>query len=160
MEEFEGVSAVIADLEMYDRQFLSKVGVKAGGTLGLIARYGIGVNSVDIEASTEYGVIVTNCPGCNAVPTAEWAQSTIMDVAGRRILHYNTASTGKAKEGPSRLDITGKTLGIIGTGTIGRNVVKMMAGFDMTIPITKKNRPAPNRRRDLIIFSNNSYLTS
>ncbi|MFC1562739.1 NAD(P)-dependent oxidoreductase, partial [candidate division KSB1 bacterium] len=133
IEELEGVTAVIADLESYDREILSKAGIKAGGSLGLISRYGIGYSSVDVESVTKYGVILTNAPGCNALPTAEWTQSTILDIAGRRILHYNTASAGKPKEGPSRLDITGKTLGVIGTGTIGRYVVNLMKGFNMKV---------------------------
>lgn len=133
VEELENVTAVIADLEKYDRTILSKVNRSAGGSLGLISRYGIGINAVDTDAATEFGVIVTNGPGCNALPTAEWTQSTIMDVAGRRILHYNTASAGKVKEGPSRLDITGKTLGIIGTGTIGKYVAKLMKGYDVKL---------------------------
>ncbi|MEN8191708.1 MAG: NAD(P)-dependent oxidoreductase [Bacteroidota bacterium] len=133
VEELENVAAVIADLEIYDRELLSKVGKKAGGSLELIARYGIGFVSVDIEAATEYGVMVTNAPGCNAMPTAEWTQATVMDVAGRRLSHYSTASRGKVKEGPSRLDVTNKTLGIIGTGTIGKNVAKLMSGYDVKI---------------------------
>lgn len=133
VEEFEGVIAVIADLEKYTREFLSKVGIKAGGSLGLIARYGVGYDSIDIEAATEFGVIVTNCPGCNALPTAEWTHSTILDVAGRRIFHYKTASRGKSKEGPSRIDISGKVLGVIGTGTIGKLVVKLMEGYKMKV---------------------------
>jgi D-3-phosphoglycerate dehydrogenase len=105
----------------------------AGGSLELIARYGIGYVAVDLKAATEFGVMVTNAPGCNAIPTAEWTQSTIMDIAGRRISHYATASNGKVKEGPSRLDVTNKKLGIIGTGTIGKNVAKLMSGYDVEI---------------------------
>ena len=133
VSELENVVAIIADLEIYDRELLSKVGKKTGGSLELIARYGIGYVSVDLEAATEFGVMVTNAPGCNALPTAEWTQSTIMDVAGRRINHYSTASKGKVKEGPSRLDVTNKKLGIIGTGTIGKNVAKLMSGYNVEI---------------------------
>ena len=132
-EEFTDVIAVIADLEKYDRNLLSQIGIKRGGSLELIARYGIGYSSVDIQAATEYGVIVTNCPGCNALPTVEWTHSTILDIAGRRILHYKTASSGKPKEGPSRLDISGKTLGIVGTGTIGKLVFKLLQGYEMKV---------------------------
>ena len=133
VEEFRDVTCVIADLEKYNRDFLSRVGVKKGGSLRLIARYGIGYSSVDIRAATDFGVMVTNCPGCNALPTAEWTQSTILDIAGRRILHHERASRGKGKEGPSRLDISGKSLGVIGTGTIGRLVVKLMKGYEMRV---------------------------
>lgn len=132
-EEFENITAVIADLEKYDRKLLAQIGIKGGGPLELIARYGVGYNSVDIKAATDYGVIVTNCPGCNALPTAEWTHSTILDIAGRRISHYSTASLGKPKEGPSRLDISGKVLGIVGTGTIGKLVFKLMEGYGMKV---------------------------
>jgi len=132
-EEFKEVVAVIADLEKYDREFLSKVGVKAAGSLGLIARYGIGYSSVDITAATHYGIMVTNCPGCNALPTAEWAHSTILDISGKRILHHKRAAAGKAKEGPSRLDISERIFGIIGTGTIGKLVNRLLKGYNMTV---------------------------
>ena len=131
--EFKKVMTVIADLERYDRKFLSRVGVGAGGSLRLIARYGIGYSSIDMKAATDYGVMVTNCPGCNARPTAEWTHSTIMDIAGRRILHHRTASAGRAKEGPSRLDVSRKILGVIGTGTIGKLVVKLLKGYDVKV---------------------------
>lgn len=133
VEEFEGASCVIADLEKYNRKFLSQVGIRKGASLGLIARYGIGYDSIDVKAATDYGVMVTNCPGCNALPTAEWTHSTILDIAGRRILHHMRASAGKSKEGPSRLDISGKTLGVIGTGTIGKLVLKLMKGYDVRV---------------------------
>lgn len=131
--EFEDVVAVIADLEEYTPELLSAVGPKGGGSLRLVSRYGIGYNNVDIPGATKAGVIVTNTPGANARPTAEWALSTLMDVAGRRILHHDRASQGQGKSGPSRLDVTGRTVGIVGTGNIGRNVAELLSGFRPTI---------------------------
>ncbi len=131
--EVEGTVAVIADLERWDAGVLSTVGRAGGGDLGLIARYGIGYNSVDITAAQTAGVLVTNTPGASARPTAEWAVSTLLDVAGRRVPHHNRAAIGKTKSGPSRIDVTGKTLGVIGTGTIGRHVVAMVRGFDLDV---------------------------
>ncbi len=132
-EELKDVRAIIADLESYDRELLSIVGVKAGGPLELIARYGVGMNSVDIKAATEHGVMVTNCPGAPSLSTAEWALATIMSVAGKRILQHQRASAGKLKAGSSRLDVSGKTLGIIGTGSIGKTVAGLMAGYSMKL---------------------------
>ncbi len=131
--ELQGVQAVIADIEDYDATVLSHAGIKAGGSLELIARYGVGFNSIDLEAATGSGVAVTNCPGCNSVPTAEWAHSTILAVAGRRILQHGRASTGGGKGGPSRIDISGRTLGVVGTGAIGKAVVKLMSGYRMKL---------------------------
>ncbi len=129
--ELDRTAATIADLELYSREVLQEVGAGAGGPLKLIARYGVGYDTVDLEAAVEFGVIVTNCPGCNAMPTAELTVATILDIAGRRIPHYETASRGKTKEGPSRLDVFGKTLGTIGTGAIGKNVFRLMKGYEV-----------------------------
>ena len=133
VEELEGVVAVIADLEIWDRELLERAGKNGGGDLGLIARYGIGYNSVDTSAAREAGVHVTNTPGANALPTAEWAISTLFDIAGRRITHHSRAGAGLTKIGPSRLDISGKTLGIIGTGNIGTQVASLLSGFGLTL---------------------------
>ena len=131
-EELIRVTAVISDLEFYPRDLLKEVGAVSGGTLRLISRYGVGFDAVDLEAATDYGIMVSNCPGCNARPTAELSVATILDVAGRRIPHHETASRGKTKEGPSRLDVSRKTVGIIGTGSIGKHVFGLMKGFNVT----------------------------
>ncbi len=132
-EELDGAVAVIADLERYDHELLQKVGAGCGGSLALIARYGVGYTSVDVEAAAECGVMVTNTPAANASPTAEWAVSTMLDVAGKRRVHHRRAAAGKTKVGGARLDVGGKTLGIVGTGTIGRRVAALLRGFEMTV---------------------------
>jgi phosphoglycerate dehydrogenase-like enzyme len=48
-------------------------------------------------------------------------------------MQYERASIGKTKFGPSQLDVSKKTLGIIGTGTIGRRVFKLLLGFNMNV---------------------------
>ncbi|MCF7949284.1 MAG: hypothetical protein K9M94_11915 [Spirochaetia bacterium] len=132
-EELKGVVALIADLEKWDRGLLEKVGRCKGGELGLLARYGIGYSSIDIAAARESGIHVTNTPGASALPTAEWAVSTLLDVAGRRIPHHARAGKGLTKTGPSRLDVSGKTLGIIGTGNIGKQAAAMLGGFGLKL---------------------------
>lgn len=134
--ELDDAVAVIADLERYEGPLLSEVGAGAGGSLGLIARYGIGTDSVDVAEATENGVLVANTPGANARPTAEWAVSTLLDIAGRRIPHYRSARRGTPKQGPSRLDLSGRTLGVVGTGHVGKQVVELLAGFGMRIVAT------------------------
>ena len=131
-EELAKVAAIISDLELYSRELLQEVGAGNGGTLRLISRYGVGFDAVDVEAATQFGVMVANGPGCNALPTAEHSVAMILDVAGRRIPHYETASQEKTKEGPSRLDVSGKNIGIIGTGSIGKNVFNLMKGFNVS----------------------------
>jgi phosphoglycerate dehydrogenase-like enzyme len=53
---------VIADLKKYGADLLKEVGPKSGGSLGLIARYGIGVSSVDLQGATDAGVLVPTIP--------------------------------------------------------------------------------------------------
>ena len=118
-DEIAGAVAVIADLERYSEDLLGEVGAARGGTLRLIARYGVGTDSVALDAATDCGVVVANTPGANAFPTAEWSVATLLDVAGRRIPHHERAGLGHEKRGPSRLDVYGRTLGLVGTGTIG-----------------------------------------
>lgn len=141
-DELKGAVAVIADLERYDRSLLEDVGSRRGGSLELIARYGVGVDSVDLSAARECGVTVTNTPGANSRPTAEWTVSTILDIAGRRTIHHSRAKEGLTKVGPSRLDVTGKRLGIVGTGAIGRTVAELMSGFGLKLCAYD---PYPNR---------------
>ena len=139
--ELDGICAIIADLEVYDRPLLESVGSRSGGTLELIARYGVGYDAIDIAAATEAGVLVANTPGANSRPTAEWAVSTLLDIAGRRMPHHERSARGLGKDGPSRLDVSGRTLGVVGTGAIGRTVVELLSGFGMTVIATD---PYPN----------------
>lgn len=132
-DELHGATAVIADLERYDRDLLAAVGRAGGGSLELLVRYGVGMDSVDVAAATEAGVLVANTPGANTVPTAEWAVATLLDVAGRRMHHHRLASRGEGKTGPSRRDVSRRTLGIVGTGAIGRTVVELLRGFAMEV---------------------------
>lgn len=154
-EELEETAAVIADLERYDRELLAAVGAggdgkKTGGpvsggssaraSLRLISRYGTGCNAVDIEAAREFGVMVTNTPGVNSLPMAEWALASLVDVASRRINHHERAAAGKRKEGPSRIDLAEKTVGIVGTGASARHLVSLLQGFHTKI-IASAPRP-------------------
>jgi D-3-phosphoglycerate dehydrogenase len=91
----------------------------------------VGYDAVDMDAATEYGVMVSNCPGCNSRPTAEQTVAMILWVASRGMPHFSTASKGLGKEGPSRLDVTGKTVGIIGTGSIGKHVFDLLKGYNV-----------------------------
>ena len=124
--ELDGVVAVIADMEDYERPFLGEV----SGTLRLIARYGVGHNGIDKVAATESGVMVTNSPGCNSMPTAEWSVDFIGAVGGRLPLAHNAASLGEPKDGRGRRDKSGSTIGIVGTGGIGSKVARLLLAYD------------------------------
>jgi D-3-phosphoglycerate dehydrogenase len=122
-----GVDGYIAGLDCIDRQ-----AVQPADILRVIARYGVGVDSVDLAAAEEKGIIVTNTPGANSVSVAELAVGMMLALA--RSLVTATQAT-KAGQWPrlNGVSIEGKTVGILGFGSIGKNVAKRLCGFDCAI---------------------------
>ena len=102
--------------------------------LKVIGRAGIGVDNVDIPAASKRGVIVMNTPFGNSITTAEHAIALMLAVA-RQIPEANT-STHAGKWEKSRfmgVEVTGKTLGIIGAGNIGSIVAERALGLRMKV---------------------------
>jgi len=102
--------------------------------LRVIGRAGIGVDNVDIPAATARGVIVMNTPFGNSVTTAEHAIALMFALA--REISAADASTQAGKWEKSRfmgVEITGKTLGVIGCGNIGTNVATRALGLKMRV---------------------------
>ncbi|MCZ6588163.1 MAG: NAD(P)-dependent oxidoreductase, partial [Alphaproteobacteria bacterium] len=92
----------------------------AAENLKVVGRAGIGVDNVDLENATANGVVVMNTPFGNAITTAEHTIAMIMALA--RQLPMADVSTQAGKWEKSRfvgVEVTGKTLGIIGCGNIG-----------------------------------------
>jgi len=102
--------------------------------LKVIGRAGIGVDNVDIPAASKKGVIVMNTPFGNSITTAEHAMAMMMAVA-RQIPEAN-ASTHEGKWEKSRfmgVELTAKTLGVIGAGNIGSIVIDRAQGLKMKV---------------------------
>lgn len=108
--------------------------IAAATNLKVIGRAGIGVDNVDIPAASKKGIIVMNTPFGNSITTAEHAISMMMAVA-RQIPEANT-STHAGKWEKSRfmgVELTGKTLGVIGAGNIGSIVIDRAQGLKMKV---------------------------
>ncbi len=108
--------------------------IEAATNLKVIARAGIGVDNVDIPAASKKGIIVMNTPFGNSITTAEHAISMMMAVA-RQIPEAN-ASTHAGKWEKSRfmgVELTNKTLGVIGAGNIGSIVIDRAQGLRMKV---------------------------
>lgn len=106
----------------------------AAGALKVIGRAGIGVDNVDIPAATARGVIVMNTPFGNSITTAEHAIALMFALA--REIPAADASTQAGKWEKNRflgVEITGKTLGIIGCGNIGAIVADRAIGLHMRV---------------------------
>jgi len=102
--------------------------------LKVIGRAGIGVDNIDTKEATRRGLVVMNAPGGNTVTTAEHAISMLLSLS--RNIPQATASIRAGKWEKKQLvgtEITGKTLGIVGLGQIGRIVAKRAQGLEMTV---------------------------
>jgi D-3-phosphoglycerate dehydrogenase / 2-oxoglutarate reductase len=102
--------------------------------LRVIGRAGVGVDNVDLEAATAAGVLVMNTPGGNAVSVAEHTLALMLAMA-RHIPLANASTRGGKWEKKKFMgnELRGKTLGVIGLGSIGREVVKRAMAFGMRI---------------------------
>ncbi len=108
--------------------------LEAAPNLKVIGRAGIGVDNVDIPAASKRGVIVMNTPFGNSITTAEHAIAMMMAVA-RQIPEAND-STHAGKWEKSRfmgVELTAKTLGVIGAGNIGSVVIDRAHGLRMKV---------------------------
>jgi D-3-phosphoglycerate dehydrogenase / 2-oxoglutarate reductase len=108
--------------------------LERGKKLKVIGRAGIGVDNVDIPAATAKGIIVMNTPFGNSITTAEHAITLMLSLA--RQIPQADASTQAGKWEKNRfmgVEITGKTLGIIGCGNIGAIVADRALGLRMKV---------------------------
>ncbi len=108
--------------------------LQAAERLKVIGRAGIGVDNVDIPAATARGIIVMNTPFGNSITTAEHAIAMMFALA-RQIPQANQ-STKAGKWEKSRfmgVELTGKTLGVVGAGNIGSIVASRALGLDMKV---------------------------
>ena len=102
--------------------------------LRVIGRAGVGVDNVDLEAATAAGVLVMNTPGGNAISVAEHTLALMLAMARRIPEATQSTTSGKwEKKKFMGSELRGKSLGIIGLGSIGREVVKRARAFEMRV---------------------------
>ena len=102
--------------------------------LRVIGRAGVGVDNVDLEAATAAGVLVMNTPGGNAISVAEHTLALMLSMA--RSIPQASVSTKSGKWEKKKFlgnELRGKTLGVVGLGSIGREVVKRAKAFEMKV---------------------------
>jgi D-3-phosphoglycerate dehydrogenase / 2-oxoglutarate reductase len=112
---------------------LSRRVIERLGQCRVIARYGTGVDNVDLEAATQHGIVVANVIGFGTHEVAEHAIALLL-AGARRIVSHDRAVRGGAWD-IGQADpigrITGSTLGLIGYGAIARAVQRKLSGFEL-----------------------------
>jgi D-3-phosphoglycerate dehydrogenase / 2-oxoglutarate reductase len=117
-----------------DDQYTEEV-IKLGaeGKLKIISKYGVGLDSINLEAARKYGVKVTNCPDVNQVTVAEHVFALLLTFF-RNVHHEYNATTMQGKWIRTiGHDLYGKHLGIVGLGRIGKELAKRALAFGLTV---------------------------
>lgn len=118
-----------------------KAELEAARSLGLVVRAGAGVNNVDLDFASAKGVFVSNCPGKNAVAVAELAMGLMLaldrhiadGVVALRAGRWDKKRFSKAR------GLKDRTLGIIGCGSIGEEVIKRARAFGMEVLVWSRS---------------------
>ncbi|MDP4083215.1 MAG: phosphoglycerate dehydrogenase [Bacillota bacterium] len=105
-----------------------------GNRLRVIARAGVGVDNIDVNASTKKGIIVINAPGANTIAATEHTLAMMLSLA-RKIpqAHLKTSLGNWDRNSFKGVELYKKTLGVIGMGKIGIEVAKRAKAFGMNI---------------------------
>jgi len=108
--------------------------IEAAKQLRVVGRAGVGVDNVDIEASTQHGVVVMNTPGGNTVTTAELTFTMLLSLARKVPQAHATMVAGKwDRKLFQGVELQGKTLGVLGFGRIGTEVARRAVAFGMRV---------------------------
>src|SRR2546430_12783528 len=105
------------------------------GTIKLVVRAGAGYNTIDVVAASRRGIYVSNCPGKNSIAVAELAFALILALDRRIAGNVITLRQGEwnKKEFSKARGLFGRTLGLIGTGKIGQEMIPRARAFGMSV---------------------------
>ena len=105
------------------------------GRLSLVVRAGAGYNTIDVKTASSRGIYVTNCPGKNSIAVAELAFGLILSLDRRIPENVSDLKQGRwnKKEYGKARGIFGRTLGLIGVGKIGQEVIVRAKAFGMPV---------------------------
>jgi D-3-phosphoglycerate dehydrogenase len=107
------------------------------GRLSLIVRAGAGYNTIDVAGASKRGIYVSNCPGKNAIAVAELAFALILALDRRVPDNVADLRSGKwnKKEYSKARGLYGKTIGLLGIGSIGQEMIRRAAGFGLNVVV-------------------------
>lgn len=119
--------ALIVGLELVD-EFL----LKQCKNLKVISKYGVGVDNIDFDVCEKYNVAVKWTPGVNKRSVSEMALSFMLSLSHNIYVTSNQLKNGEWNKSGG-FQLTGKKIGIIGVGNIGKELVKLLSPFDCDI---------------------------
>lgn len=140
LEELRDAAALLLGIEPRVTRRL----IESAPRLKHIARQGVGVDIVDVQAATDHGIFVTNVPDVTSDSVAEFAMTLLLALAKNIIRCDNAVRGGRWKERieliRTNIELNGKTHGIVGLGRIGSRVAVRCQAFGMKVLYTKRTR--------------------
>jgi D-3-phosphoglycerate dehydrogenase len=131
IKEIQGVEGVIVRMAPFTREI-----IEAAHSLKVIGRHGVGVDTIDVKAATEKGIVVVNTQNANAISVAEHTLTAIGALAKQMVVYNREIRNGgwEIRNSYRAIDLDGKTLGLMGIGRIGSLVArKAAAAFNMRV---------------------------
>lgn len=131
--------------------------IDSAPSLRIISQYAVGYDNIDVRYATERGIYVTNTPGVLTDATADLTFALILAVARRVIEAHNFVKSGEwggsgISWHPSMflgIELSGKTIGVIGMGRIGKAVARRALGFGMNVVYHDRSRLPPHEEGEL-----------
>jgi D-3-phosphoglycerate dehydrogenase len=108
---------------------------RADCRLRVVARHGVGYDAVDVAAMTRAGILVTNTPTSMPRPVATMTLTFVLALAGRLFLKDQLTRSGRWNERMDNMGmgLTGRTLGVVGAGRIGQEILRLARVFDLKL---------------------------
>jgi phosphoglycerate dehydrogenase-like enzyme len=132
-----GAEAALADADVAlvtSRIPVSRAVLEAAPDLDVVGKIGTGIDNVDLGAAEERGVAVTYTPGHNALSVAEHTLGLLLSTARNLTESRRLLESGRWRdESTLGTQLSGKTIGIVGFGNVGRRVGRLLAGFDVEL---------------------------
>lgn len=105
-----------------------------GTRLKVVGRAGVGIDNVAVDEATRRGILVMNTPEANTTATAEHAMALLMATARNIVAAHNSLAAGRWERSSfTGTELSGKTLGVVGFGRVGRAVASRAQAFGMSI---------------------------
>lgn len=121
------IDAAIIGMDKYDEEVF-----KIAPKLKAVAKFGVGVDNIDLKAAAKYGVKALNAPGQNSNAVAELTVGFIIDMLRQVIPIHKELEKGNWPRWIGN-ELIGRTVGLVGFGAIARLVAKKLSGFDVKI---------------------------
>ena len=125
IDALQGVAATLASIEPYTAAVLAEA-----PDLRVISRLGVGYDAIDVDAATRRGVVVCTTPGTNHHSVADLAVGLILTCLRQIAAAAEGVRAGKWTVPRTGVELRATTIGVVGTGLIGGEVIKRLAGFE------------------------------